>query len=175
MDAELLSYVSVETWEDRQIQFIAAVEKEKILVTLLFGIISLVAVVLIGCIFWMIVVQKTRDIGIIKSVGASASGVATIFVGFGAVVGVLGAALGAVGGSVFVWYINDIQDWLVSIHPQLQVWSPDVYTFDRIPNVVKWHEVAIISAVAVLASVLGALIPAVLAGRVWPVKALHYE
>lgn len=175
LEAELLSYVSVETWEDRQIQFIAAVEKEKILVTLLFGIISLVAVVLIGCIFWMIVVQKTRDIGIIKSVGASASGVATIFVAFGAVVGVLGATLGAVSGATFVWYINDIQDWLVSIHPQLQVWSPDVYTFDRIPNAVKWHEVAIISMVAVFASVVGALIPAVLAGRVWPVKALRYE
>ena len=101
--------------------------------------------------------------------------VATIFVAFGAVVGILGASLGSAGGAVFVWYINDIQDWLVSIHPQLQVWSPDVYTFDRIPNVVKWHEVAIISTVAVLASVVGALIPAVLAGRVWPVKALRYE
>ncbi|MEE9297293.1 MAG: FtsX-like permease family protein [Phycisphaerae bacterium] len=174
-DASLLGYVTVETWEERQVQFIRAVEKEKILVTLLFSVISLVAVVLIGCIFWMIVNQKTRDIGIIKSVGASPIGIAMVFVGFGAAVGVLGAVLGGSSGAVFVWYINDIQDALVRLHPQLRVWSPDVYTFERIPNVVKWHEVAWIAAVAVVASVLGALIPAVIAGRVWPAEALRYE
>lgn len=175
MDAQLLSFVTVETWEERQVQFIAAVEKEKILVSLLFGVISLVAVVLIGCIFWMIVTQKTRDIGIIKSIGASSAGVAAVFVAFGAVVGVLGSVLGSITGAAFVWYINDIQDFLVSIHPQLRVWSPDVYTFDRIPNVVKVQVVLTISLVAMIASVLGALIPATLAGRVWPVKALRYE
>ncbi len=174
-DIDQLSVVMVETWEERQVQFIAAVEKEKILVTLLFGVISLVAVVLIGCIFWMIVYQKTRDIGVIKSVGASSGGVAMVFVGFGVAVGVLGAILGTTTGTVFVWYINDIQDFLVSIHPQLRVWSPDVYTFDRIPNVVKVPEVAWISVVAVAASILGALIPATIAGRVWPVAALRYE
>ncbi len=175
LDHRLMSFVEVETWEERQVQFIAAVEKERILVTALFGVISMVAVVLIGCIFWMIVVQKTRDIGIIKSIGASARGVAMIFVGFGVAVGVLGAALGAATGSLFVWYINDIQDFLVSLDPNLRVWSPDVYTFDSIPNVVKVDEVLVICLIAVVASAIGALIPATIAGRVWPVKALRYE
>ncbi len=174
-DAMLLDYVTIETWEERQVQFIAAVEKEKILVTLLFGVISLVAVVLIGCIFWMIVYQKTRDIGLIKSIGASSAGVATIFVGFGLAVGVLGALMGSVTGAAFVWNINDIQSALEYIHPQLRVWSPDVYTFDTIPSAVKWGEMMWICVVAVVASVLGALIPAFIAGRVWPVKALRYE
>lgn len=175
LDYRLMHFVTIQTWEEMQVQFIAAVEKERILVTALFGVISLVAVVLIGCIFWMIVVQKTRDIGIIKSVGASAKGVAIIFVGFGVAVGVLGAILGSATGAIFVWYINDIQDFLVSLNPNLRVWSPDVYTFDSIPNVVKLHEVLVISAIAVVASALGALIPAIIAGRVWPVKALRYE
>ncbi len=174
-DIMLLDYVTIETWEQRQVQFIAAVEKEKILVTLLFGVISLVAVVLIGCIFWMIVYQKTRDIGLIKSIGASASGVAGIFVAFGLAVGIAGAALGAGTGAAFVWNINDIQAALESLHPQLRVWSPDVYTFDMIPSDVKWHEVMWICVVAVAASVLGALIPATIAARVWPVSALRYE
>ena len=66
--------VTIETWEERQVQFIAAVEKEKVLVTVLFMIISLVAVVLIGVIFHMIVMQKTRDIGIVKSLGGDLVG-----------------------------------------------------------------------------------------------------
>lgn len=175
VDAQLLGFVKVETWEERQRPFIAAVEKEKILVTILFSLISLVAIVLIGCIFWMIVTQKTRDIGVIKSIGASPGGIAAIFVAFGAAVGVLGSALGVATGTVFVWYINDFQEALVRLHPQLRVWSPDVYTFDLIPNVVKPDEAVAIMVVAVLASILGALIPAVLAARVWPAKALRYE
>lgn len=174
-EARLMSGVEVETWEERQKDYITAVEKEKVLVTLLFGVISLVAVVLIGCVFYMIVSNKTRDIGIIKSIGASASGVASIFLGFGLAVGVVGSFLGTVSGMIFVHYINDLQDALARFNPNLKVWSPDVYVFDRIPNVVKADEVAVIVLVAVAASVVGALIPAFLAARVWPVDALRYE
>ncbi|MCP4251691.1 MAG: ABC transporter permease [bacterium] len=175
MDAQLMSFVTVETWQERQVQFISAVEKEKVLVVTLFGVVSLVAIVLIGCIFYMVVEKKTRDIGIIKSLGASSSGVATIFLMYGAAVGVVGSALGATLGAVFVHYINEIQDMLAAWNPDLQVWSPDVYTFDRIPNTVDPTETVIIVVVAILASMLGALIPALLAARVWPVDALRYE
>ena len=74
----LMLDVEVKTWEEKQARFISAVEKEKYLVTILFGIISVVAVFLVGCIFYMIVQQKTRDIGVIKSVGATSVGVANI-------------------------------------------------------------------------------------------------
>jgi len=175
VEAGLLDFVNVETWEERQRAFIQAVEKEKVLVVTLFGIISVVAVAMVGCIFYMVVEKKTRDIGIIKSLGASSSGVAAIFIFYGAAVGVVGSALGTVLGRVFVHYINDIQDFLTNLSPALQVWSPDVYTFDRIPNVVDNMDNVYIVAVAILAAVVGALIPAVLAGRVWPVAALRYE
>ncbi|NOT00691.1 MAG: hypothetical protein HOP29_08695, partial [Phycisphaerales bacterium] len=89
MDWALLGGVTVETWEERQRPFIAALEKEKILMTVLFALISLVTVVLIGCIFWMIVTQKTRDIGIVKSLGGTSMGVLSIFVSFGAAVGLV--------------------------------------------------------------------------------------
>ena len=65
------------------------------LVTFLFGIISIVAVFLIFCIFYMIVVEKTKDIGIIKSVGATAGGVAGIFLGYGLAIGLVGGGAGA--------------------------------------------------------------------------------
>ena len=175
MDGILMDAVDVVTWEQKQVAFIAAVEKEKVLVTILFGIISIVAVVLVGCIFYMIVQEKTRDIGIIKGIGASSRGVASIFLVYGAAVGVVGSILGSIIGTTFVWYINDIQDWLAGFSPQLRVWSPEVYTFDTIPNMVKSADVIGIIVVAIIASTMGSLVAAIRAARVWPVQALRYE
>jgi lipoprotein-releasing system permease protein len=174
-DARLLTFVDVYTWEDLQRAFIAAVEKEKVLITFLFGLISMVAIVLVGCIFYMIVEKKTKDIGILKALGASSSGVAGLFILYAAAVGVVGSILGLLLGSTFVWNINAIQDWLAQLNPQLRIWSPDVYSFDRIPETVKVADALWIGVVAVLSSMVGSLIPATIAGRVWPVEALRYE
>jgi len=174
-DARVLDMAEVYTWEDLQRPFIAAVEKERVLVTLLFAVISMVAIVLVGCIFYMIVEKKTRDIGILKALGASGRGVAGLFIAYAGAVGVVGSILGIVIGALFVWNINDFQDYLASLNPQLRVWSPDVYSFDRIPEVVKRADAVWVASLAVLASMVGSLIPAYLAGRVWPIKALRYE
>ncbi len=174
-EARALGFVDVYTWEDLQRPFIAAVEKEKILVTLLFSLISIVAIALVGCIFYMIVEKKTKDIGILKALGASSRGVAGLFITYAGAVGVVGAILGVLAGSLFVWNVNDIQDWLASLHPQLRVWSPEIYSFDRIPEIVKRADALWIGSVAILASIVGSLIPAFIAGRVWPVAALRYE
>ncbi len=174
-DADLLTRVGVDTWETRQQAFIQAVEKEKVLVTILFAIISIVAIVLIGVVFYMIVLQKTRDIGIIKSLGATSLGVAMIFIMYGAIIGVIGGILGILTGTTVVANINEIQAWLASRNPNLQVWSPEVYTFDRIPSVVKPTVIFAVFGMAVLTSTLGALVPAMKAAWVWPVKTLRYE
>lgn len=172
---ELLRIVQVLTWEEKQARFIAAVEKERSLVTALFGVISVVAVLLVGCIFYMIVQQKTRDIGIIKSVGATSLGVAGIFLAYGAAVGVVGGALGTALGTVFVHHINEIQELLARFNPNLRVWSPEVYAFDHIPDQVKTIDAVVIYVIAIVASMLGSVIAAYRASRVWPVEALRYE
>jgi len=174
-DAHALSFVDVYTWEDLQRTFIQAVEKEKVLVTFLFGLISMVAIVLVGCIFYMIVEKKTKDIGILKALGAQGRGVAGLFITYAAAVGVVGSILGLLVGSVFVWNINAIQDFLASLNPQLRVWSPDVYSFDRIPEVVKQADALWVAIIAILSSMVGSLIPAFIAAKVWPVQALRYE
>ncbi len=175
IDARLLETVGVDTWETRQQAFIQAVEKEKVLVTILFAIISIVAIVLIGVVFYMIVLQKTRDIGIIKSLGATSAGVAMIFIMYGAIIGVIGGILGILTGTTVVANINELQSWLASLNPKMQVWSPEVYTFDRIPSVVKPMVIFAVFCMAVLTSTLGALVPALKAAWVWPVKTLRYE
>ena len=170
-----MSLAGVYTWEDMQRSFITAVEKEKVLVTFLFTLISMVAIVLVGCIFYMIVEKKTKDIGILKSLGASGRGIAGIFIIYAAAVGVVGSVLGTTLGTTVVWYINDIQDLLAALNPQLRVWSPDVYSFDKIPNVVKQSDAIWVASIAVFSSIIGALIPSWIAARVWPVAVLRYE
>jgi lipoprotein-releasing system permease protein len=174
-DAQLLSGVQVYTWEDMQRDFIQAVEKEKVLVTILFSLISLVAVVLVVCIFYMIVEKKTKDIGILKALGASGGGVGGIFILYALAVGIIGSILGLTLGSAVVWNINTLQDVLASLNPNLRVWSPDIYSFDRIPETVKAWDATVIGVTAVVCTLFGSLIPAYIAARVWPVKALRYE
>lgn len=176
-DAALLTgYMQVQTWEQRNSGFINAVEKERILVVILFALISMVAILLVGCIFYMIVQEKTREIGIIRSMGATSGGVAGIFLTYALAIGVVGAAIGTTIGTLFVRYINEFQDFIADhIHPTLRVWSPESYSFDRIPDVVKVFDAALIVVVAIMASVIGSLVAARKAANIWPVDAIRYE
>lgn len=168
------SPVDVYTWRQRQSAVVGPIEKQRTLAVIMFAVVSLVAVVLIFVIFYMIVVQKTKDIGVLKAVGASSGGVAGIFLRYGAAVGLVGSILGAVGGYYFVRYINPIQDF-VDRAWGFRVWDRDVFMFERIPNEVDPLTVVYIVVAAVAAGLLGALLPAATAARMQPVEALRYE
>ncbi len=174
-DTQLVEYVEAMTWEESQSHIIAPVEKERQLVTILFAIISLVAAVLVLCILYMIVLQKTRDIGIIKAIGGSSGGVALIFISYGAAVGIVGSTLGTVLGYYFVRYINPFQDWLTRVNPAWQVWDRSVYSFDEIPHTVRGHDMIAVIVAAIAASTLGSLLAAWRAGAMQPVEALRHE
>ncbi len=174
-DISLIQRIDTMTWEESQIHIIAPVEKERILVTILFAIISLVAAVLVLCILYMIVLQKTRDIGIVKSLGGSSTGLAGVFIMYGVAVGVVGSAIGATGGYFFVIHINDIQSFLTSLNPAWQVWDRSVYSFDEIPNTVRTGDIVTVIIAAICASTLGSLLAAWRAGAMQPVEALRYE
>ena len=77
-------------------------------------------------IFYMIVVEKTRDIGILKSLGASGRGVMGIFLGYGLSLGLVGSGVGMVVGLLFVRYINEIADVLGWITGQPGLRSVDL-------------------------------------------------
>ena len=174
-ERRMLAYVEGTTWEQSQAHIIAPVEKERQLVTILFGIISLVAAVLVLCILYMIVLQKTRDIGIVKSIGGSSAGVALIFVTYGLAVGLVGSTLGAVIGYYFVRLINEFQDWLTRLNPAWQVWDRSVYSFDAIPNTVRPEDIVAVFIVAIVMSMFGSVAAAWRAGAMEPVEALRHE
>lgn len=169
-----MPYMQIATWQQRQAGFLRAVENEKGLMTVLFGIISIVAVVMIGVVFYMIVLEKTRDIGILRAIGASRMGVASIFLMFGGVIGTIGAAGGTLIAWLIVTNINEIHAWLGETFG-IVIWDRSVYFFDRIPSQVNWNEIGVIVTVAILASIFGALVPAIKAARVDPIESLRYE
>jgi lipoprotein-releasing system permease protein len=122
----------------------------------------------------MIVVEKTRDIGILKSLGASSRGIQGIFLGYGLSLGIVGSGVGLLIGLVFVAYINEIADALAWVTGQ-PVFDPTIYYFQDIPTIVETHTVAWIVTGAMLIAVLASILPARRAARLHPVEALRYE
>jgi lipoprotein-releasing system permease protein len=100
--------LSIHTWREQQKSFTGPVEKERELMRTLFSIIYLVVAALILSIFWAIVYEKTRDIGILRSLGASRVGIVWIFLRYGGIIGVLGSLLGLLLGWLITNNINEI-------------------------------------------------------------------
>ncbi len=172
--ARLFDDVAVQTWQQFRRSQIAPAEKEKSLMVGVFAMIALVAVFIVFAIFYMIVTEKIRDLGIIRSVGGSGGSVAHIFLGYGVLVGLIGAALGGAAGWLIVSHSNAIESWLTQQF-NFQLWNPDVYAISRIPDQVPPMEAGIILATAVLAAVSGAAWPAWRAARLNVVEALRVE
>jgi lipoprotein-releasing system permease protein len=159
---------------DKQGPLLAAVSMETAVLNVLLFMIIAVAGFGILAIFFMIVVEKTRDIGILKSLGASSRGVMGIFLSYGLTLGVVGSGVGLVGGLLFVKYINEIADGLGKLTGQ-KVFDPSIYYFYRIPTIVEPFTVTWIALGAMAIAVLASILPAWRAARLHPVSALRWE
>jgi lipoprotein-releasing system permease protein len=166
--------MSIQTWQQQNAGFIGAVEKEIALVLFLFSMISLVAVVLVLSIFWSMVSEKTKDIGILRAIGASKAGIAWLWLRYGLAIGVVGSIMGFGLSSLIILNINPIHEWMGRAIG-IQIWDPSIYYFTQIPSDLRWDKVLIVLAGGVGFSVLGALIPALRASRMDPVRALRFE
>jgi lipoprotein-releasing system permease protein len=165
---------NISTWRDKQGPLLAAVQMETAILNVLLFMIIFVAGFGILAIFFMIVVEKTRDIGILKALGASRRGILGIFLGYGLSLGIVGAGAGMVIGLLFVAYINEIADLLGMITGQ-EVFDPSIYYFQQIPTIVEIGTVTWIVAGALAIAVLASVLPARRAARLHPVEALRYE
>ncbi|MBX3414996.1 MAG: ABC transporter permease [Pirellulales bacterium] len=162
------------TWRDKQGPLLAAVDMEVAILNVLLFLIIAVAGFGILAIFFMIVVEKTRDIGILKSLGASGPGVMGIFLGYGLSLGIVGAGAGLVMGLLFVIYINEIAD-VLAFFTGHKVFDPSIYYFYRIPTLIDPLTVAWVVAGAIAIAVMASILPARRAARLHPVEALRYE
>jgi lipoprotein-releasing system permease protein len=153
---------------------LAAVQMETTLLNILLFMIIAVAGFGILATFFMIVVEKTKDIGILKALGAPSRGVMSIFLSYGFSLGVVGSGVGMIGGLAFVYFINDIAK-LVELVTGQEVFDPTVYYFSKIPTIIEPLTVASVVAGSVLIAVLASVLPALRAARLHPVEALRYE
>jgi lipoprotein-releasing system permease protein len=110
------------TWEERLRDLIGPVEKERGLMQVLFSLVYVVCAGLVLAIFWSIVQEKTRDIGILRAVGASRTGILLIFLVYGLVIGVIGSALGFGISTVVVGKINEIHE-LIGKPAPVALWA----------------------------------------------------
>jgi lipoprotein-releasing system permease protein len=163
---------SVSTWRDKQGPLLAAVEMEKATLNLLLFLIIAVAGFGILATFFMIVVEKTRDIGILKSLGATSQGVMGIFVSYGLSLGCVGAGFGLALGLLFVQYINEIRRFIEHLTGR-EVFDPTIYYFYKIPTIIDWFTVGCVVAGAMLIAVLASVLPALRAAMLHPVEALR--
>ena len=170
LGANLLGDVKVQTWKEYRRNQIAPAEREKTLMIVVFSMIGLVAVFIIFALFYMVVTEKIKDLGILKSVGGSGWGVGQIFLGYGALVGLVGSIVGSILGCFIVWNSNEIEQAL-----GWEIFDPDMYTIDRIPDVVDTGQAIMIGLVAIIASVAGSALPAWRAGKLEVVEALRVE
>src|SRR5262249_49135689 len=150
-------FYSVRTWEQKQGPLLAAVAVESAILNVLLFLIIAVAGFGILAIFFMIVVEKTRDIGILKALGAGSGGVLMIFMSYGLALGIVGSGVGVILGLLFVWNINPIEAMITRLTGH-KVFDERIYYFPEIPTdiqpmMVVWVALGAM-AIAVLASIL---------------------
>lgn len=164
----------IHTWQDTQRPLLSAVSMELTILNILLFLIIAVAGFGILATFFMIVVEKTRDIGILKALGAPSRGVMSIFLGYGMSLGTVGTGAGIVLGLVFIRYINQIADLVAMVTGQ-EVFDPTIYYFSEIPTIVNPLMVVLVAIGAIGIAVLASVLPALRAAKLHPVEALRYE
>src|SRR5213595_161740 len=163
-----------QTWIDMNHQYFEAVRLERTVMFFLLFFIVVVAAFGIMSTLITVTVQKRREIGIMKAIGANIWQIVWVFLAQGMVVGFVGTLSGLGLGMTLIRYRNNLSQWLASTFG-IEVFPRQVYQFSQIPAEVIPKDVAIICIIAFVICSIAALIPAFFAARLDPVKALRYE
>ncbi len=162
------------TWLDDNRDFLTALATERVVMTFILFMVMIVAAFGLCSTLITITVQKSREIGLMKALGANDLQVCSVFLLHSLVVGVIGSLLGTGAGLLILRNLDAIHDFLLDRFG-IQVFNPDVYGQTEIPAVVNPVFVTIIAVSAVVICLLAAFLPAANAARLAPARALRYE
>ena len=164
----------VSTWMEQNSGILNALIVEKNVMFYLLFFIVLVAALCILSAQITFVVQKTREIGMLKALGASNLQISGIFLGQSGIIGVIGVASGLGLGMLALAYRNQFLHFMNHL-TGFELFPASVYGFGELPAVIAPRDLAIICVSSFVICVLGGVLPAVRAGRLKPVEALRYE
>ncbi|MGV3579728.1 lipoprotein-releasing ABC transporter permease subunit [Brevundimonas sp.] len=161
-------------WRDKMAAFWGALKVERVAMSIILGMVVAIAALNIISGIVMLVKNKTRDIAILRTIGASPSSILRVFFMAGASIGVAGTITGLILGLLFCLNIGAIQHFLEFVF-QTQLFNADVYMLDSIPAEVDPADVFWITVWAFFMSCVASLIPSWNATKIDPVEALRFE
>jgi lipoprotein-releasing system permease protein len=161
-------------WMKMNRNLFAALRLEKRVMFIIVGLIVLVAGFNIICTLIMVVMEKTKDIAILKSMGATSKSIMKIFMLQGVIIGGLGTLMGTVTGLLVAWNIGPISRFIENLFG-FKILPGDVYYLSELPALVNYEDVAIILVGSVLISLMATLYPSRNASRLDPAEAIRYE
>nr|WP_243688454.1 FtsX-like permease family protein [Geotalea toluenoxydans] len=161
-------------WMQMNKNILFALRTEKVVMFIILTLIVLVAAFGIASTLFMVVMEKTRDIAILKSMGATSRSVMRIFVFEGLIIGFFGTAIGVLGGLLVALNLEPIVNTVQKL-TGFQFFSKDIYYLDHFPSLVIPSDVILISVTAIVISFVATLYPSWQASRLSPAEALRYE
>jgi len=174
MNKEIDEQISLYDWRDANSSFVNALEVERNVMFLILTLIIIVAAFNIISSMIMLVKDKSTDIAIMRTIGASRKSMMKIFVLTGASIGVVGTLFGALLGISFALNIEKIRQGIEKISGT-ELFSAEIYFLSQLPAEIDWSEVTSVVLMAFVLSILATLYPAWRAARLNPVEALRYE
>ncbi len=161
-------------WRKRNETFFTVLEVERTVMFIILSLIVLVAALNIVSGLMMLVKDKGRDIGILRTMGATQGSIMRVFLITGASIGVVGTIAGLIIGIIFCWNIELIRQFVQKV-TGTPLMDPAVYYLTKLPAVIDPRETTAIVLMALALSVLATLYPSWRASRLDPVEALRYE
>jgi lipoprotein-releasing system permease protein len=163
----------VTDWRQQSESLVSALAIERNVMRLILMLLVAIASMNIISGLVMLVKDKSRDIAILRTMGATQGSITRIFMMSGATIGILATLAGVVGGTLFCLGIKGIQKAVEFVFGP--VFSADVYFLSNIPAKVEWSEVMVIAIFSAIASILATLPPSLRAAKLDPVEALRNE
>lgn len=161
-------------WRHTNQAFFDAIEVERNVMFLILTLIIVVAAFNMISGLIMLVQDKSKDIAVLRTMGLSRGGIQRIFLMSGVIVGAVGTLAGVVLGLLFSYHIDAIKEWLENLSGA-NLFSAEIYFLSHLPAKVDLTEVAVVTGMSLLLSVLATLYPSWKASRTDPVEALRYE
>ncbi len=161
-------------WMQMNKNLFSALKLEKITMFIILILIILVAAFNIISTLFMVVMDKAKDIAILKSMGATRASIMKIFSMQGLIIGVCGTALGCIAGFSIVPNLNEIVGFIEQLF-DIEAFPSDVYYLDELPSQVQYFDSFLIIVFSILICFLASLYPAWRASRLDPVEGLRYE